>query len=252
MTACPAATVSDAAARQLCDQLGFDGSRVAVIPNGVDLEEFAPRNVARRRQARSLLNLAEEDFLIGTVGSLTPVKGHSVLFAAFARLAAGLGNAKLVLIGDGPLRTMLAEQAQQLGIASRVVFAGSWRDVSRVLPALDLYVSSSLAEGCSNAVLEAMATALPCVVTDVSDQGRLVAGVDPGLVVPSGDVAALGRILEYLATRRDRAVEIGRRHRLLIEDRYDFTRTVAEYESLYDRLIKGPTPAGGICDERTE
>jgi glycosyltransferase involved in cell wall biosynthesis len=167
------------------------------------------------------------------------MKDHQTLLRATARLDASGRDFRLVLVGTGPKeqQTHLAEVARQLGIAGRVLWLGERLDVPLVLNALDIHVlASAYGEGFPNAVAEAMATGLPCVVTDVGDAREIVG--DTGIAVPPGDPEQLAAALEGLlttpaATRR----ELGQRARQRILDRYSVSRMVEDSLRLYETLV---------------
>jgi glycosyltransferase involved in cell wall biosynthesis len=151
--------------RGLLAERGFDPSRVVVIPNGVDVGRFLAvgRDEALRQ---SLLGGAS---LLGVfVGRLSPEKGLDVLLEAWGDAFGAGGDARLVLVGEGPERDALGSLAARRGIGGQVVFAGHRGDVERYLAAADFGLLTSFAEGLSNAMLEYMASGLPVVGSRVS------------------------------------------------------------------------------------
>ena len=223
-------TVSEAARDQVVGDLGFQPQRIRVIPNGVDLHRFTPATAKRRTRARAHLGLADDHLLIGSVANFfETVKGQPLLVDAFAKLVLANQRAKLVLVGYGPLEGSVRAHVARAGLEGRVTFTGQLENVPEILPAFDVFVCSSYSEGMSNAVLEAMATALPCVVTDVADHRHMFRQVDPDLVVPCGDAQSLATELVRLATDAGRRAAVGARARALIEQRYSFERTVDGY-----------------------
>jgi glycosyltransferase involved in cell wall biosynthesis len=169
---------------------GYPPERIIVIPNGVDVQRFRPDAEARRR-LRSEWGVAPDEKLVGVVGRLDPMKDHRNFLRAAARVAAVRPAARFVCIGDGPsaFRLELEALARQLGLDRCLLWAGTREDICDVYNAFDVKVSSSISEGLSNAVAEAMATGVPCVVTDVGDSAEVVDGL--GWVCPPDDSAAL-------------------------------------------------------------
>ncbi len=145
--------------------LGVDAGKVDVLPNGIDLPRyrFDPSN---RREARRELGLAADERVIGTVGRLVPTKGHARTLRAAQPLLAN-GTARMIIVGDGPARPSLVDLAGRLGVAGRVCFLGERADVSRLLAAMDVYVSASDVgeETFGIAAVEALASGLPVVYT---------------------------------------------------------------------------------------
>jgi len=217
--------------------LGWPAQRIRVIPNGIDTDRFLLRPDARR-DIRQRLGVAEDHVLIGQVARLDPMKDHLTLLQATARLDPSRRDVWLVVVGDGPhgRQSQLVEAARQLGIAERVLWLGERLDVPDILNALDIHVlASAYGEGFPNAVAEAMATGLPCVVTNVGDAAEVVG--DAGFTVPPRDPAALAVALDRLvtmpaATRR----ELGQQGRQRILDHYSVGRMVEESLCLYQTL----------------
>jgi glycosyltransferase involved in cell wall biosynthesis len=170
---------------------GFHGSRMVVIPNGVDTRRFSPDKASRSR-VRLSWRVPEGSLLIGIVGRLNPMKDHQTFLRAAAILAKSRADARFVCIGAGPggytydLKTM----AGKLGLGDKVIWPGLiLHDIPAAYNALDICCSSSsFGEGMSNAIAEAMACGVPCVVTDVGDS-KLIVGETGILVLPKNPEA---------------------------------------------------------------
>jgi glycosyltransferase involved in cell wall biosynthesis len=176
----------------------------AVIPNPLDPTRItaAPSGGAR----------PPGPWQVGAVGSLEPVKGHDVLLRAFALARSRLGEARLTILGRGPLRHDLGRLAGELGLADVVSLPGWVEDPSRVMATWDAFAHPSRWEGQGMAILEAMAVGLPVVVTDCPGGPReLVDHGRAGLVVPTGDPVALADALVRLREDSDLAERL-RRH----------------------------------------
>src|SRR5262249_21327275 len=129
------------------------------------------------------------------VGRLSEVKCHDVLLRTFARLERQLPGAHLLLVGDGPLRTDLAQLAQRLGVAGQVRFAGYQAQPERFLQVMNVFALTSRSEGMPRAVLEAWAAGVPVVASRVGGLPELIADGQTGLLFPPGDENALARAL---------------------------------------------------------
>lgn len=173
---------------------GYRSDCMVVIPNGIDVERFKPDDVARRN-LRADWGISANEHVIGLVGRLDPMKDHSNFLQAAAQVAAVRPDTRFVCVGHGPMayRHQLFSLAAKLGISTRLIWVGERTDIWRVYNALDLAVSSSLSEGLPNVIAEAMATGVPCVVTDVGDCATLVG--DTGWVCAPSDSAALSRAI---------------------------------------------------------
>lgn len=186
---------------------GFPMTRTVVVRNGIDTERFKPDPAARLR-VRADWRVSPDEYLIGMIGRLDPMKGHSVFLAAANLVAARQPRARFVVVGDGVLRRELEERAASGGAHERIIWAGERSDIPAVLSALDLSVSSSLfGEGFSNVLGESMACKVPCVATDIGDAAAILG--DLGWLVPPGDSRALAESISE-AMRGHRAGEARR------------------------------------------
>lgn len=213
---------------------GFPSGRIEVIHNGVDP---GPRPTdADRRAARAALGIVGDTFVVGTVGRLDPVKHLGDLIDAFARLRLKVADSFLLVIGDGEQRRHLETRAQQLGVAQAVHFLGDRSDVRRLLPAFDVFVNSSISEGVSLTILEAMATGLPVVATAVGGTPEVVTDRITGILVPARDPAALTSALVGLKASPERRQALGGAARRTVETRFTIDGMVERYAQIYSRL----------------
>ena len=200
---------------------GLPAGRVVVIPNGLDVARFRP--IARCGGVRR----------IGTLARLHPVKGLDVLVDAVALLQRDLPEIEATIIGDGPERAALEQRIARLGLARRVHLAGHHDDVAAALAGLDLFVLPSRSEAFPNAVIEAMASALPVVATDVGGVPEMVEHGHTGILVPPERPDRMAAAIHELAAQPDRAWAMGRRARAHVLSRYSFERMVGQFEALY-------------------
>jgi glycosyltransferase involved in cell wall biosynthesis len=227
--------VSDALWRYLTTTVGLHPAQLSIIVNGIDTGRYAPG--PRSPEVRARLGAAPGRRLVGIVARFSPVKNHAFLLDAFARLAPRVPDVDLALVGQGPLQGALEAQAAALGIADRVRFAGLAADTAPVYRELDVFVLTSVSEGTSMSVLEAMATGMPIVATAVGGTPHLLEDGACGRLVPSGDVGALADALEAaLAGGADtRAMAERARARTVAE--FSHERMVDRYEALYRSLV---------------
>lgn len=220
--------VSEQLRADLVRELGIDGSRMEVLYNGVDTSSFRPLEV-RAAEAG-----AADPLRIGSVGRLVAVKNYGLLLNAFARLPQPA--CRLVLIGEGPERAALERLAGELGIRDRVDFAGHRDDVPQLLRTLDVFVLPSLSEGMSNTLLEAMATGIPAVASDVGGNREIIESERSGLLFRSQDVdgaaAQLLRLLGSLELRR----ALGSAGAARVRGTFSIEAMLSRYEELYRRL----------------
>ncbi len=224
----------------LRQRVGVPERRLTQIINGVDIERFHPAPGARA----ALPGSPFDDpwlFVIGTVGRMMTVKAQPLLARAFVRalqLAPALQDRlRLVMVGDGPLRAE-AEAVLAAGSASALAWLpGERADVPDVMRALDAYVQPSLAEGISNTILEAMASGLPVLATQVGGNTELVDEASTGALVAAGDVQALAQGIVSMASDVARAARLGQAGRARVEQRFSLPAMVAAYRAVYDRLL---------------
>jgi glycosyltransferase involved in cell wall biosynthesis len=177
------------AARAHYELLGYPCRKLRVVPNGIDTEYFRPHREGRAR-VRNEWGVGQAVPLVGVVGRIDPLKDHRTFVAAASIVSAEYPRARFVIVGDGPeayIRDLRTFARSALG--DRIVWARGRDDMAAVYSALDVGCSSSVTESFANAIAEAMACGVPCVVTDVGDSGAIVGST--GRVVPPRSPVAL-------------------------------------------------------------
>jgi glycosyltransferase involved in cell wall biosynthesis len=173
------------------------------------------------------------------VASLLPKKDHVHLMDAFARVVSQVPDARLLLVGEGPLKANLQHHARRLGLADAVQFAGYQVDVAGLLKGADLFVLSSLEEGMPNALLEAMSAGLPSVVTNVGGMAETIEDGRGGYLVPPERPELLAERWCALLRDPDLRMRMGAEARRRYETGFTLQRMAGAYQTLYDELI-GP------------
>lgn len=213
---------------------GLSSRRLMLVSNGVRL---ARSRTAPPADLRSSLGIEERDRVIGIIARLVPVKDHRTMLQAMSRIVAAAPEARLLVVGDGPLRGELEGEAERLGIATRVNFLGVRHDVSALLSLLDVFVLSSLSEGTSMTILEAMAAKRPVVATDVGGTSWLVHHEKTGLLVPARDPDRLAHAILRLLNDRARAAQLGEAGYALVRERFQLEQVARQYDALYRQLL---------------
>jgi sugar transferase (PEP-CTERM/EpsH1 system associated) len=231
--------VSESLERYLIDAVGIESSRVSRICNGVDEQKFAPARVA------PISSLRDGPLVVGTVGRMDEVKGHRTLIEAVGLLLRDVPDRRstfrVSLCGDGPTRPSLEADIKARGLGDVVELLGERSDVPDVMRALDVFVLPSLAEGISNTILEAMASGLPVVATDVGGNPELVTNGSTGYLVPAGDSRALAAaMLRYLDDAELRRAH-GVNGRTEIERSFSLSGMVERYRALYHNALAAPS-----------
>jgi glycosyltransferase involved in cell wall biosynthesis len=171
--------------------------------------------------------------VIGTVAGLKPVKDHFLLLDAFTIVRGEMPQVRLVIVGEGPLRAALEERARALAIADAVWFAGGVTDPAPVYRDLDLFVSSSKAEGTSISILEAMASGVAVVATSVGGSPDALAHGACGRLVPPADSARLASAIVSLLRERAERERLAAAARSRTVERYSENAMVEMYETVY-------------------
>ena len=227
--------ISNHLARFAVEVEGLDADRITTIHYGLDGAAFRAR-VRDVAGVRAEFDIPAAAPLAGVVARLDPQKGHVYLLRAWRQVTAALPEeARLLVVGDGPLRGELQQQTRDLGLEGSVIFTGRRKDVPRLMAALDVVTLPSLWEGFGLVLLEAMAVARPIVASRVSAIPEIVADGETGLLVPPRDVNALAAALIELLRDHQQAAEMGRRGQERLEQEFTVERMVAQTEAVYEQ-----------------
>jgi sugar transferase (PEP-CTERM/EpsH1 system associated) len=229
----------------LCRDIGVDSRRVARICNGVDTIRFAPAGSVRRRVEGC--PFSADHWVVGTVGRMQLVKDQITLARAFVhavqRDRTVAQRMRLVMIGDGPLRAEVARVLQVAGLSALAWLPGERSDVPDLMRSLDCFVLPSLAEGISNTILEAMATGLAVIATDVGGNSELIDHGITGQLVPPDDSEGMGEALRACFNDPAMAHRQGAAARQSALQRFSLDRMVRDYAALYDGFLSRRTVA---------
>lgn len=222
-------------------QTGFPASRISVIHNGVDADRFSPLPAVRAAIRREL-GILPEEFCIGTVGNLFPVKDQFTLLRA-------LDNCnfhrewRLLVIGDGPERQRLEEFTRgSRACTGRVMFLGSSNRVAQLLNAMDVYILPSVNEGISNSLLEAMATAIPPIATAVGGTTEVIQDGESGLLFGARDAAQLAQSLAAVCNQEELRIRLAESARRRVCSEFSLAAMIRGYEDLYQSIDPREVP----------
>ncbi len=216
--------------REFYEARGVGRGRWRVIYNGVDTRPALAR--ARGAAFRDLALDADAP-VVALIGRLVPAKAPGVFLRAVARTAVQVPALRALVVGDGPLRSDLEDEAQRLGLAARVMFTGVRRDVPELLAGLDAVLFSSVREGLSMTMLEAMAAGVPVIATEVGGTPELITHGRTGLLVPPGQPEALAQTLVGLLEDPAAAAAIAKAARTCVEERFSLSRMIDAHAELY-------------------
>lgn len=241
--------VSNDLKRFMYEKVGIPDCRVTVIYNGV--EKWSPPDDHRIVSVRSELALSGWEHVIGSVGSLYPVKGHIHLIRAMPAIVRAYPKTVALLVGRGELEGDLKAEACRLGVEKNVRFLGFRDDIPLLLGLMDVFALPSLSEGLSMALLEAMGAGLPVVASRVGGNSELIEDGQAGFLVPAEDSAALADRVLTLFRRRDMAQAYGQYGRRLVEQRFSSKGMLNAYQDCYSEALGlgGKPPYGHDLSE---
>ncbi|MBK8401727.1 MAG: TIGR03088 family PEP-CTERM/XrtA system glycosyltransferase [Propionivibrio sp.] len=223
----------------LVGRVGVSSEKVTQIYNGVDARRFHRANAAESVAGCPFHH--PEHWIVGTVGRMQAVKDQVTLAKAFIRaleLEPGLrSRLRLVMVGEGPLRLLAQEMLDRAGVSDLAWLPGERSDVPEVMRGLNCFVLPSLAEGISNTILEAMASGLPVIATEVGGNADLVLAEKTGVLVPAADAESMSRCIVRLANDSDLARSMGLAGRHEVEQRFCMDSMLQAYRGVYDRML---------------
>jgi glycosyltransferase involved in cell wall biosynthesis len=228
--------VSDEVETAILDSIGPIRDKIAVISNGVDIARYS--RPIDRAGVRHTLGLAEDTWLMALVGTMKPQKGHHFLIDAVRLVAPRFADLHILFVGDGEMRAELAAQAAASGAGKRIHFLGNRGDVPELLAVCDAFVLPSLWEGLPMALIEAMASGLPVIASEVSGTRQVMVPNETGLLVPPGDVQALSEAMVVLLSDRELARAMGAAARRRVEAAFSAKRQAEEHVALYRRALQ--------------
>ncbi len=205
-----------------------DPERIRIIRTGLDVGRLKPHHT--RREIRESFTIPEHALVVGTVSRIYVEKGHTYLLRACAALSRQQPDLYLLIVGEGPLRPALEEEARKLGIADRVRFTGFYDDVAGVMTAMDIFaLPSILDEGFPTVVLEAQMLGVPVIASNTGGTSETMDVPHTGLLVPPKDASALARAIVELA-------QDASRRRLMGEAGQQWIRTSFTLEDMIEQV----------------
>jgi glycosyltransferase involved in cell wall biosynthesis len=224
---------SEAVAERVRLDVALAPGKVVVIPNGVDMTRFSPRDCARPSSGH---------ITVGTLANLRPEKGVPDFLRAAALVRERCPEVRFVVWGNGPLRLDLERLVQELRLGGAVELRGTTTQPEVALREMDVFVLASLSEACSNVLLEAMATRLPVIATRVGGNPALVDDEVTGLLASPRDPAGLAKVIIRLVENPDLAEDLAARALVRVRAEFSIPPMLARIQAFYDRAFAGSGP----------
>ena len=215
---------------------GIPEQLIEVIPSGID---FSPYDEASASDyLRREFSFVADDYLVGIVAHLAEHKGHKYLIQATKILKEHTDKIKVIIVGGGPLKFELDEQARELKVEDIVYFLGFREDIPRILCSLDLFVLSSYLEGMGSSLLDAMACRLPVVATKTGGIPEVVVHRKTGLLVPPRSPSYLAKAILKLYEDRDLASRLGQRGYEVVRQKFSAEAMAVKIIGLYEKIAE--------------
>jgi glycosyltransferase involved in cell wall biosynthesis len=214
---------------------GIPDHKITIIANSVDLTRY--QRAVDRLAIRRYLGLAPDDQVMAVVATFKRQKGHRYLIDAASLVVPQFPNLRILLIGDGELSEELSTQTRALGLEKHIRFLGIRKDVPDLLAASDCFVLPSLWEGLSIALVEAMASGLPVIATEVSGTRQVIVSGESGLLVPPGDTRLLAGAMLELLSNPQKARTLGIAGRQRVEKHFNAQKQASNHIALFTRAL---------------
>lgn len=208
--------------------------KAKVIPNGIDLQQYRQSNEQTKAKFWAGLKREVPSLVFGSVGRLSDVKNHPMMIEAFALALPKLpSDSQLLLAGDGPARAMVEKLIRDRQLEKNVIVLGERSDIPFVLGGMDVFLQSSRSEAYSLALLEAAASGLPCIATNVGGNGEIIEEGVTGFLVARDDIEAFASVLVKLGANRDLLNTMGQAAYVWAQKFGGLQQMYDKYQSLY-------------------
>jgi glycosyltransferase involved in cell wall biosynthesis len=205
------------------------------IPNGVRMQDY--EKLPPRAECRAQFKLLPGAKLIGTVGRMVPVKNHKLLIEALFRARQTVSDVHLAIIGEGDMRESLAAYAADLGVSEYVSLVKETRKIDYFYGAIDIFCLSSDSEGMPLTLLEALASGVPVVSTEVGGISEVIESGKNGYLVPKGSAEFLAKRIVELLQDPSKAAELALAGRKMVHERFPAEKMVGATEAVYEEVL---------------
>jgi glycosyltransferase involved in cell wall biosynthesis len=229
--------ISGPVREHLVNDFKLSPERVVIVRNGIDAELYS-QDMSEDEKKRTLNDLGAAGHpVIGTVGRLSPVKGHEFLIRAFGEVRSEFPEARLIIVGEGSYGDILRKEAERSGQSDSVVFVKTMPDIKAVLKLLDVYVFPSIQEGLGFSLLEAMASGLPCVATDTGGIRDVIDDGNEGVLVSPGDEKELARAIIRVVKDRQLGSKLAENGRNKVRNGFSLDIMAEQTISFYRKVL---------------
>lgn len=230
--------VSNTVKKHLISPVGINGGKIEVVYNGIDLKRFSiESDKENRERLRKSFGIRPTAKIIGNVSRLIEDKGHEYLLMTIPEILKIHPDIKVLIVGDGELKTALIEQCKKLNISNYVIFAGARTDIPELLDIMDIFVFPTFREAFGICILEAMAMGKPIIATDDAAIPELIENHKEGILVHPGEPRSLSEAILTLLNNPLKSKKMGQAAKERVKD-FSLEKMVKRFESIYDELIK--------------
>jgi glycosyltransferase involved in cell wall biosynthesis len=213
------------------------------IPNGIRLQDY--EKLPPRAECRARFKLLPGAKLIGTVGRMVPVKNHKLLIEALARVRQEVGDVHLAIIGEGEMRESLAAYAADMGVSEYVSLVKETPKIDYFYGAIDIFCLSSDSEGMPLTLLEALASGVPVVSTEVGGMPEVIESGKTGYLVPKGSAEFLAKRIVELLQDPSKAQQLALAGRAMVHERFPAEKMIRATETVYEQALGRRAAARG-------
>lgn len=226
---------SESVKKQYSEQFGADHHKIMVVPNGIDVDYYD--SLAKNRNLPRSLGIGSGGLILTCVANLHAYKGHTYLLEAFEQVFQNQQNITLLLVGDGPEKNHLLNQINRYTSKSNILFLGRRNDIPQILKITDIFVMPTFLEGMSNAILEAMASGLPIITTNIDENKRWLEESASALLVDPGSSSQIARAIKTLLDDPALAKRLAAQAKTVVRERYSIASTSQTFTKTIYRLL---------------
>lgn len=228
-------SVSDSAAQHAINNHWVHKNKTGVIINGIDTDEFTA-DPANRKNLRNEFNISESALVLTTVSRIEAVKDHATMIEQFSKAASENENIYLVIVGDGSLKNTIEKLIEKKNMYSRIILTGMQTDVKKYLQMADIFIMTSISEGISISLLEAMSTGLIPAVTPVGGNTQIITDKKSGFFIDITSPTSLSKILDTIKDDEEIRKSISYNARNEVIDHFSKDVMVNKYLQYYEKL----------------